>query len=85
MEAARCGGMLLDSTMEHSERKHYALHVLLGRTVSSFAIDAPHSFQLVFDSGHQLTVYDDKEHYESFSVNLESKASTFRVLARSRS
>jgi hypothetical protein len=68
---------VIDSAMKHFERKQYTLHVLLGRTVSSFSIDAPHSFQLVFDSGHRLTIYDDKEHYETFSVNPAGEAGVY--------
>ena len=63
-------GSELDHDQEHFDRQHYKLHVLLGRTVSSFTIDAPRSFQLVFDSGHSLTVYDDNTHYETFSVHV---------------
>jgi hypothetical protein len=59
---------VIESEMEHSEREHYTLHVLLGRIVSSFSVDAPDSFQLVFDSGHRLSIFDDNDHYETFSV-----------------
>jgi hypothetical protein len=67
----------LDQDQEHSERQHYKLHVLLVRTVSSFTIDAPRSFQLVFDSGHRLIVYDDNEHYETFSVHAPDGAEVY--------
>ena len=62
-------GMEIDHDQEHFDRQQYKLHFILGRTVSSFSIDAPRSFQLVFDSGHRLTVYDDNERYETFSVH----------------
>jgi hypothetical protein len=58
----------LDQDREYSDRQHYKLHVLLGRTVSSFSIDPPRSFELAFVSGHRLTIYDDNERYETFSV-----------------
>ena len=61
-------GAELDAFQEHLDRRHYRIHVLLGRTVAEFSIDAPRSFQLVFNSGHRLTVYDDSDRYESFSV-----------------
>jgi len=67
----------IDCDQEHYERQHYKLHVLLGRTVSSFTIDAPRSFQLLFDSGHRLTVYDDNERYETFSVEPADEAGVF--------
>ena len=70
-------GALIDSAMEHREREHYALHVLLGHGISDFSIDAPRSFQLVFDSGHRLKIYDDNEHYEAFSVNPSGEAGVF--------
>ena len=62
-------GTEIDHDQEHFDRRDYRLHVLLGRTVSSFTIDAPRSFELAFDSGHRLTVYDDNQHYETFSVH----------------
>ena len=70
-------GALIDSAMEHREREHYALHVLLGHGISDFSIDAPRSFQLIFDSGHRLNIYDDNEHYETFSVNPSGEAGVF--------
>lgn len=60
--------VLIDSKRDHFDREHYTVHVVLGSTVSSFSINAPHSCQLVFDNGHRLTIYDDNDHYETFSV-----------------
>jgi hypothetical protein len=70
-------GTEIDHDQEHFDRQHYKLHLILGRTVSSFSIDAPRSFQLVFDSGHRLTVYDDNTHYETFSVHPASGAEIY--------
>jgi hypothetical protein len=70
-------GTELDRDQEHFDRQHYKLHFLLGRTVSSFSIDAPRSFGLVFDSGHRLTVHDDNEHYETFSVHAPDGAEVY--------
>jgi hypothetical protein len=53
------------------------MHVLLGRTISSFSIDARRSFQLVFDSGNRLTVYHDNERYETFSVHVPGGAEVY--------
>jgi hypothetical protein len=68
---------LVDSAQEHAERADYRVHVIISRTVSSFSIDVPRSFQLVFNSGHRLTIYDDSEHYESFSVNPAGEAGVY--------
>jgi hypothetical protein len=70
-------GAKIDHDREHFDRQQYRLHVLLGLTVSSFTIDAPRSFELVFDSGHRLTVYDDNERYETFSVHPASGAEVY--------
>ena len=70
-------GAELDGFQEHLDRQHYRIHLVLGRTVSDFSIDAPRSFQLVFDSGHRLTVYDDSERYESFSVTPRGEESVY--------
>jgi hypothetical protein len=69
------GNTVVDSAREHAERADYRIHLIISRTVCSFTIDAPHSFQLVFDSGHRLTIWDDNEHYESFSVYPAGEAS----------
>jgi hypothetical protein len=37
-------GAELDCDLEHFDRQQYRLHVLPGRTLSSFSIDAPHFF-----------------------------------------
>ena len=70
-------GAVVDGFEEHSVRKQYRIHILLGRTVAAFSIDAPRSFQLVFDSGHRLTIYDDNTHYETFSVHPASGAEVY--------
>ena len=70
-------GVPIDHAQEHFEHEHYTLHVLLGHSISDLSIDAPRSFQLVFDSGHRLTIYDDNEHYETFSVNPAGQAGVY--------
>lgn len=62
-------GCAVDRSTSSLDRERYKIHVLLSRTISSFSIDPPHSFELVFDSGHRLAVYDDNLHYETFSVH----------------
>ena len=62
-------GVLVDELQEHSTRESYRVHVIIDKEVTSFRIDAPHSFSLVFSDGHTLTVYDDTPQYESFSIH----------------
>ena len=51
-----------------SSRQQYRVHVILDSAVTKFEVDAPHSFSLVFSSGHRLTIYDDSPAYESFCI-----------------
>jgi Family of unknown function (DUF6188) len=44
------------------------LYVLLGATVTRSTVDPPVSFTLFFDNGISLTVIDDSDRYESFSI-----------------
>jgi hypothetical protein len=41
---------------------------LLSDVVRSIRVDAPQSFTLEFASGRLLTIFDDSEEYESFSI-----------------
>ena len=61
-------GVLIDESQEHSTRVSYRIHVIIDKEVTSFRIDAPLSFSLVFSSGHTLKIYDDSPQYESFSI-----------------
>ena len=61
-------GEQVDRSLENKQREAYRVHVLLGAHVSAFRIEPPKSFSLLFSSGHQLTVFDNSERYESFSV-----------------
>lgn len=67
-ELTDLGKQLLDRSMEHKDREAYKVHLLLGQSVSQFSVSPPRSFTLRFTSGHNLTVFDDSEQYESFSV-----------------
>lgn len=61
--------MLVDEARDtNAERDAYRLHVLLGKSVESYAVDAPRSFSLQLESGYVLTIFDDSRHYESFSI-----------------
>jgi hypothetical protein len=76
-ELANSTGHLLDRSLEHREREAYRVHLLLGHAVSHFSVSPPQSFTLHFTSGHSLTVFDDSERYESFSVNPKGTAGVY--------
>jgi hypothetical protein len=60
-------GTLLDQATDNQES--YKLHVLLMHTVADWKVDAPRSFTLVFENGMRLTIFDDSDQYESFSIH----------------
>jgi hypothetical protein len=62
------GGTVLDQQEEPSERAAFRVHVLLGREVVGSQVSAPEWFELRFDSGHRLRVYDRSREFESFSI-----------------
>jgi hypothetical protein len=68
-ELKDASGMTVDGSIDPSDRKEYRVHVVLNDDVNSFEINSPHSFSLTFSSGHELTVFDDSEQYESFSLD----------------
>lgn len=70
-------GTLVDKSQDHVERDCYRVHRVLDLPVERFEIDPPRSFTLVFSSGHSLTVFDDSEQYESFSVHLNGLPSSY--------
>ena len=61
-------GRVIDQAREHAERECYRVHKLIGSPVRRYSIDAPTSFTLFFENGYSLTVFDDSEQYESFSI-----------------
>ncbi|HEY7062601.1 MAG TPA: hypothetical protein VII06_14060 [Chloroflexota bacterium] len=64
-------GQIVDSggrAQSNVAHETFRVHVLLGHTVSAGTVSAPTSFTLTFDDGMALTVYDDSEQYESFSI-----------------
>ena len=69
-EILDAGGAIVDESIEGppSSRQQYRVHVLFHSDVTNFDINAPHSFTLSFANGHSLTIYDDSEQYESFSI-----------------
>lgn len=63
-------GEVVDSSRDHSQRDCYRVHQAIDTPVVRFSIDPPRSFTLVFESGHALTVFDDSDKHESFSVHI---------------
>jgi hypothetical protein len=62
------GKMICESDLSLYAERGSRLHVLIGATVTSARVDPPVSFTLGFDNGLSLTVLDDSEQYESFSI-----------------
>ncbi len=61
-------GALVDGMKPNAQRDALYIHVLLGKRVDGFSLDAPRSFSLRFETGHILTVFDESREYESFSI-----------------
>jgi len=70
-------GALLDSVREHSERLSYQIHRILDVPIERAAVDPPRSFALFFKGGLALTVFDESEEYESFSIHLDGEPSIY--------
>lgn len=70
-------GNLLDSAEPHESRESYRIHRLIDVPVAGFSIDPPRSFTLSFANGLALTVFDDSEQYESFSVTVDGQPSVY--------
>jgi hypothetical protein len=73
MGASRRAGDIVDRAEEHETRESYRIHRLIDIAVARFSIDPPASFALFFDNGLALTVFDDSEQYESFSINVDGQ------------
>jgi hypothetical protein len=61
-------GRVIDREQEHAERACYFVHRVIDSPVHRYVIDAPTSFTLYFENGYSLTIVDDSEQYESFSI-----------------
>ena len=70
-ELRDAAGEIVDQVMPCDERLQYRLHLILGQLVRGFAVNAPLSFTLQFENGYTLTIYDDEERYECFSIHTE--------------
>jgi hypothetical protein len=67
-ELRDAAGSLIDGMKANAERDALYIHVLLGKSVAGFSLDAPRSFSLRFESGCVLTIFDESREYESFSI-----------------
>ena len=67
-------GEIIDRAMPHNERAVYRLHPVIEQRVRGFTINAPLSFTLQFENGHALTIYDDEERYECFSIHTDGRS-----------
>ena len=67
-ELRDAAGSLIDGMKPNAERDALYIHVLLGKSVDGFSLDAPRSFSLRSESGYVLTIFDDSQEYESFSI-----------------
>lgn len=78
-ELRDAAGDLVDGTAsqgtegEQEKRESYRIHRLLDVPITRFGIDPPHSFTLCFANGLALTVWDDDEQHEAFSMHLDER------------
>ena len=70
-------GELVDDAREHEQRTCYKVHRLIDVAIERFSIDPPRSFTLYFENGLELTVFDDSDRYESFSIHLDGRGSEY--------
>ena len=67
-ELCDAAGAVIDAHDDSASRPPYQLHHLLGQQVVGSEVSAPDWFALRFANGEVLRVFDDDEHYESFSI-----------------
>jgi hypothetical protein len=60
-------GVVIDRSMEHSERDSWRIHKLLGRKIDDCVVVDERHLDILFD-GFDLEVEDDDDHYETFSI-----------------
>ena len=70
-------GSLVDRSEDPETRSSHRIHSILNVTIASFRLSPPTHFELVFENGHVLTVFDADPRYESFSVHLEGGQSWY--------
>ena len=73
-ELRDAAGALVDARRDHETRDCYRMHRVLDLPIARFEIDPPRSFTLVFEPAFRLTVFDDDERYEAFSIAFADRA-----------
>lgn len=61
-------GGVIDRSRDHADRDFHRVHAVLDSPVQRFVINPSASFTLYFENGHSLTVFDDSNQFESFSI-----------------
>ncbi len=64
-------GEIVDRAMPRNERVEYRIHPVIDQLVRGFEVNAPLSFTLQLENGYALTIYDDEEQYECFSIHTD--------------
>jgi hypothetical protein len=59
----------IDKCEEHSNRKAYYIHNLLGKKIEAYNIVNPSQLNLNFEGGYTLEIYDDSDQYESCLIS----------------
>jgi hypothetical protein len=67
-EMHNTSGKFIDRAQERVERACHFVHRIIDSPVHRYAIDAPTSFNLYIENGCSLTVFDNSEQFESFSI-----------------
>ena len=62
-------GSIIDESIEHSERKSYQIHVLLGLKLLSYSVTSETTLDLRFENGFSLSIIDDSDMYESLNID----------------
>jgi hypothetical protein len=70
-------GDIVDRAEGHETREGYRIHRLIDVPVVRFSIDPPRSFTLYFKTGLALTVFDNSEQYESFSIAVDGQPTLY--------
>lgn len=61
-------GLVVDRRQVNVERSEYRVHQLLHEKIVSTRIDAPKSFDLLFEDGHALRFVDADPQFESVTI-----------------
>jgi len=61
-------GYVIDESVEHSERRSYQVHVLLGQILTEYTVVSETTLKLVFGKGHCLSLIDNSKMYESVTI-----------------